>query len=115
MSVQDDPDDPLMPGRPDGRRDPRRELAAEAVIKNARQLRIGGSLVDISEHGCRIEIHVGTAERDQIVTIRLGNMDSWAGVVRWSNGSQVGIEFMTPLHSAVVDHLSQTYAAVEIV
>lgn len=88
------------------RRDPRRELKAPAVIRNNFQGRIGGQVIDISEHGCKLQLGTERGEIGDKVTIKLGNFESWPGVIRWVNGPIVGVEFASPLHSSVVDHLS---------
>lgn len=89
------------------RKDPRRPVNAKAVIRNSRQGRIGGQVIDISENGCKLDLFGTAVERGQSVTIKLGDMESWAGTVRWVNGQIVGVQFHMPLHSAIVDHLSK--------
>ena len=96
------------------RREPRAKLETEAVIRNNHQQRIGGAVFDISEHGCRIELYIGSALPGQFVTIKLDGFESWSGVIRWSRGTQIGVEFTRALHPAVVDHLTRTHAMVDI-
>lgn len=98
----------------DLRREARRAVETEAVIRNNHHSRIGGAVIDISEHGCRIELDVGAAQPGQFVTIKLEGFESWSGVVRWLEGTQIGVEFARGLHPAVVDHLARTHAAVAI-
>lgn len=100
------------PGSLDNRRDPRHVVETEAVIRNSRQTRIGGAVIDISEHGCRIELSTGAAQPGQIVTIRLDGFESWSGVVRWAAGTQIGVEFERGLHPAIVDHIAHTHAVI---
>lgn len=95
------------------RKDPRRLINTEALIRNATQGRIGGQLLDISEHGCKIDLFNTSASPGQIVTIKLDNMESWTGHVRWVKERVVGVEFDRALHSAVVDHLSQSRMRIE--
>jgi PilZ domain len=88
--------------------DPRRPIKTEALIRNVTQGRIGGQLLDISEHGCKIDLFDTSASPGQIVTIKLDNMESWTGHVRWVKERIIGVEFDRALHSAVVDHLSRS-------
>lgn len=96
------------------RKEDRRALKAEAVIRNITQGRIGGQMIDISESGCKIDLFNSSASPGQVVTIKLENMESWAGYVRWVDGSIVGVQFERRLHSAVVDHLSRSRMTFEL-
>lgn len=95
------------------RKNLRRPINTEAFIRNITQGRIGGQLLDISEHGCKIDLFNTSAKPGQIVTIKLDNMESWTGRVRWAKEQIVGVEFDRALHSAVVDHLSRSRLSVE--
>lgn len=100
--------------RPDYRREVRAPIDTQAVIRNNHHERIGGGVYDISENGCRIELFVGMAQLGQFVTIKLPGFESWSGVVRWTRGSQIGVEFARGLHPAVVDHIARNHAIVEL-
>jgi hypothetical protein len=89
------------------RRNVRRELNADAVVRSSSQGRVGGHVIDISEHGCKLELEVDRMLPEQRLMIKLPNLETQAGVVRWVSGRIVGVEFHEPLHSAVVEHLSQ--------
>lgn len=64
------------------RRDPRRELLSPATIRNNFQGRIGGRVIDISEHGCKLELANENGEIGDKVTIKLEGFESWQGVIR---------------------------------
>ncbi|WP_338465765.1 PilZ domain-containing protein [Novosphingobium sp. ZN18A2] len=96
------------------RQSERKPFGAEAVIRNNRYNRIGGRLIDISEHGCKIDLFSGSAEPGNFVTIKLDGMESWAGEVRWAEDSIVGVQFQRPLHPAIVEHLSQSQPEVAL-
>lgn len=85
----------------------RRRVSADVVIRSSRQGRIGGQVLDISEYGCKLDISGCVVEAGQQLTIKLSNMESWSGLVRWTDGQIVGVQFDSPLHSAVVDHLAK--------
>lgn len=97
------------------RRDERRDLKADAFVRSNHQTRVGGSVVDVSENGCRIELCSGSVRAGQHVTVKISGLEAWSGVVRWAEKFQVGVEFTRPLHPAVVDHLGRTLPAVELV
>jgi len=96
------------------RRNDRRKLGASALIRDSRQLRIGGQIVDISEWGCKIALDRGEATVGQMISIKLDGMESWDGIVRWVKDDVIGIELQRPLHSAIVDHLANSRAEVEL-
>ncbi|MAC59677.1 MAG: hypothetical protein CMH85_15705 [Novosphingobium sp.] len=98
----------------DQRREKRLALGASAVVRDSCKTRIGGTMLDISQWGCRIQLSSPTASPGRCVTIKLEGMESWSGYVRWANATQVGIEFERPLHLAIVDHLAQVHPEVEI-
>jgi hypothetical protein len=60
------------------------------------------AVVDLSTHGCGIEIdsHVESGAR---VWIKLPGLQSWKSRVVWSDNGRAGLEFESPLHPAVVD------------
>lgn len=91
----------------------RRELSAEAIVRSSNRARIGGKVLDISENGCKLSLFRGTAFIDNCVTVKMPNVESWPGTIRWVNDTTVGIEFDRPLYSAVVDYLSKSNLEVE--
>ncbi len=97
------------------RKDERRRLNTKATIRDSRQGCVGGQVIDISENGCKLDLFACSVERGQKVTIKLTNMESWTGSVRWVNGQIVGVQFDMPLHSAVVDHLIRKRFEVEFI
>lgn len=109
-------DDALM-GRPRiivDRTELRRPLKAEARIRNVESGQFGGRLIDISEHGCKIELFDIEASPGQKITIKLENLEVWIGFVMWVRGSSIGVSFERPMHSAVVDHLSRSHPSFEL-
>lgn len=87
----------------------RRQLNADAVIRNVSQGQIGGRLIDISEQGCKIELFNAFVVPNQMITIKLSNIELWVGHVIWAHGQRVGVKFDRPMHPAVVDHLSRSH------
>lgn len=88
-------------------------MKALATVRDGRQGRIGGKVIDISENGCKLDLFEARAEQGQIVTIKLSNMESWPGWVRWVDGTVIGVQFKSPFHSSVLDHLCKANLEVE--
>jgi len=64
---------------------------------------------DVSQGGCRIASHVLRLRAGERVLLRPPGMESLAGVVRWCEDHEAGIEFERSLHVAVVEHLHRQY------
>ena len=64
---------------------------------------------DISEGGCRIASRVLNLREGERVLLRPPGLESLAGVVRWCNHHEAGIEFERPLYVAVAEHLHRQY------
>lgn len=60
------------------------------------------AVVDLSTHGCGLEIASHVAEGDR-VWVALPGLESWVGRVAWTQDGRAGIAFDRPLHQAVVD------------
>jgi hypothetical protein len=89
-------------GRP--RRSPRIELDAEALVRRSGGHRYRIRLFDLSRHGCKVEF----AERptlEEKIWIKIEGLDGLEGLVRWTDGFIVGVDFLRPMHAAVFDHV----------
>ena len=64
---------------------------------------------DISEGGCRVASAVLRLRAGDRVLLRPPGMEGLAGIVRWFDRGEAGIEFERPLHVAVVEHLHRHY------
>jgi len=64
---------------------------------------------DISEGGCRVASAVLRLRAGDRVLLRPPGMEGLAGIVRWFEHGEAGIEFERPLHVAVVEHLHRHY------
>lgn len=90
------------------RKESRKSLAVEALCRTARD-RQQVSVSDISCRGCRIRgDRYGFSEGQKLV-LNLPDFEGMPATVRWSADQEVGIEFDTPLHASVVDHLCRLY------
>lgn len=92
----------------------RRPLKASATVTSAVKGQIGGRLIDISEHGCKIDLFDASVPPGHRITIKLQTLELWVGYVRWVDGNVVGVMFDRPMHPAIVDHLSRSNPTFEI-
>ena len=60
------------------------------------------TVIDLSTHGCGIEIASHLAAGDR-VWIALPGLENWGGHVVWAQDGRAGIGFDRPLHQGVVD------------
>lgn len=88
------------------RKDKRQPLALPVECRSSLGGAADGEIHDLSEHGCRIDLSRGQLSAGQAVALRQEPLEAIAGMVRWTEGSALGIEFQHPLHFAVVNHLA---------
>jgi len=90
----------------------RREPRHEVQVAGRYRSRIGSSrdiwIKDISETGCRFFDRFSVLPIDTAITFRVGTIGPIAAKVRWREKSVVGIEFETPLHPSVLQHIIET-------
>jgi hypothetical protein len=60
---------------------------------------------NLSQTGCLLHQNFSVLEQGKVLTIRLGEIGPIDSIVRWKKGLEVGIEFTTPLHPSVFDHI----------
>lgn len=82
------------------------ELGAAVSVRSREGGRETGTIENLSVGGCAI-----TAPGAYMVGARyfvtIAHFQSFAGKVIWANDGRFGIEFDTPLHPAVVDHIAR--------
>ena len=90
---------------PINRRARRLDLDTRAVVRDPRGRTTHGKVVDITSHGCQIELGSGDLRPGQFVSLQMGTLESWLGIVRWGGDKIYGIEFANQLYGPVVEHL----------
>ncbi len=60
------------------------------------------TVVDLSTHGCGIEV-TGHCEEGARVWLKLPGLESWPSRIAWAEGDRAGLSFDRPLHQGVVD------------
>lgn len=63
------------------------------------------TIVDLSEHGCRIYDRDGALREGNSVSLRIGPIGPVEGTIRWHQNPYAGIRFENPLYPAVLDHI----------
>ena len=91
-------------GSPDRRRAPRMAIRLNASIREPGRSRTGARLIDISTHGCRVEVTSG-ASQDTWVMLSIAGLETQYCRVVWRCHEFAGIEFATPLAEAVLERL----------
>ena len=89
---------------PKPRRSKRYPLTAEIELRRTRTTRHSVGVRDLSCHGCCINL-VDRVALDEIIWIKLPEIESLEAYVCWTRGFVAGVEFSKPLHPAVFDLL----------
>ena len=90
-------------------------LPVEVTIraKHAASKRIfQAELSEFSANGCRINTSEPIATDDHLL-IKLPELEGWPGRVVWSSCEAIGLEFLQPLHPAVVEHYARKFPPAE--
>ena len=103
------PPPPPAPSRPRNepvkdRIDPRHDITIIGRVRTGSGSR-DVTVLDLSEHGCRFHDRFGHLTEQTLLTIKLGPIGPVEGTVRWREHEHVGIEFNTPLHPSVLEHI----------
>ncbi|NNC47649.1 MAG: hypothetical protein HKO13_04360 [Sphingomonas sp.] len=89
------------------RREPREPVTCVIKARGAGLRETKAKLEDITRLGCRLEMFSAVNVHDEI-WVRLPNLEPLRAVVCWADKFQVGVEFNTPIHPAVFEHLLQS-------
>ena len=84
----------------------RLELEAEVLVRRASGHSYRVRVFDISPQGCKVEF-VERPMIDERIWIKVEGLDALEGIVRWTEGFVVGVDFPHPMHAAVFDHVVQ--------
>lgn len=98
----------LAMGENDKRKDVRKELAMETDFHSLLE-KMTVAVCDISENGCRLDVSGLILQAGNRVMLRPEGFEAFLGTVKWVSNEKAGVEFDTPLHPAVVDHLCRMH------
>jgi hypothetical protein len=95
-----------VPGRGQGqpRKAERVALDAEVLVRRTSGNSYRVRVFDLSPHGCKVEF-IERPTTDERIWIKIPGLDGLEGMVRWTEGFIVGVDFTRPLHPAVFDHV----------
>lgn len=82
------------------------QVGAPVSVRQREGGRETGTIENLSVGGCAINAP-GTYPVGARLFVTINNFQSFAGKVVWRNDARFGIEFDTPLHPAVVDHIAR--------
>lgn len=82
------------------------ELGAAVSVRSREGGREVGTIENLSVGGCAITAR-GTYTVGARYFVTIAHFQSFPGRVVWCNGERFGIEFETPLHPAIVDHIAR--------
>lgn len=100
---------PLMPTHdPKQRQDERLPVSLGARLRTAQGGAADGVLTNLSENGCSVHVSASFLHEGSHVAVQMQGLNGLAGIVRWTKGNFLGIEFASALHVAVVEHMSKT-------
>ena len=99
---------------PSRRRSKRLDVQTDAVVQNVFGARSIGKVIDVSTHGCQIELHSGELRFGQFVSLRVGKLEPWIGMVRRADAKVYGIEFAQSVCEPVVELLASKHPMVEL-
>lgn len=90
--------------QPERRRVQRIGLCLEASAREPGRSRVPVRVIDISTHGCRIELFNGSLA-DDALWLGLANLQPQLCRIAWHREGFAGLEFGTPISEAVLDTL----------
>ncbi len=61
---------------------------------------------DLSRKGCRMWQNHSWLQVGATLALRIENIGPIDSVVRWKDREEMGVEFITPLHPSVLNHLA---------
>lgn len=99
---------------PSRRRSKRLDVQTDAVVQNVFGDRSIGKVIDVSAHGCQVELLSGQLRFGQFVSLRVGKLEPWTGMVRRADANIYGIEFAQSVREPVVELLASKQPMVEL-
>ncbi|MBX7541118.1 PilZ domain-containing protein [Qipengyuania sphaerica] len=89
----------------DLRREQRYSITVNGRYRKGTGVRFDIAIRDLSEYGCQFADLVGRLQKDEEITIRIGEIGPIPSRVKWVEKRQAGVEFDEPLHPSVLEHI----------
>ena len=100
--------------KPSRRRSKRLDVQTDAVVSNVFGASSIGKVIDVSAHGCQIELRSGELRFGQFVSLRVGKLEPWIEMVRRADANVYGIEFAQSVCEPVIELLASKQPMVEL-
>lgn len=98
----------------DTRSEPREAVEADVTVRPQQQRGEITNISNLSCSGCCLESAGRFIRTDQNVSIKLPGLEYLQAIVRWVDDARAGVEFMRPLHPAVLQHLINKMGAASL-
>ena len=79
------------------RREPRHPVRAKGYVQSSRGDRAEACVVDVSSHGCAIQVEAAWLRPGSFVAVRIGEHPPLRAIIRWVRGGGAGMEFLGPI------------------
>ena len=86
----------------------RAPVAIEAELRRPGRTPFKVLVRDLSQTGCRAET-LSRTHVDDRAWVTLPGLAPLEGIIRWVQPREVGIQWITPIHSSVFEHISRKY------
>ncbi|WP_293990683.1 PilZ domain-containing protein [Sphingomonas sp.] len=83
------------------------EIGSSVTVRAQTGGRETGVIQNLSVGGCAISAP-GYYPVGARIFVNISKFQSFAGQVVWNDGARMGVQFDTPLHPAVVDHIARS-------
>ncbi|MDD3797916.1 MAG: PilZ domain-containing protein [Novosphingobium sp.] len=90
----------------DQRRDPRLPVTMQGRYRPGNGRVHDVQISDLSLAGCRMYQNHSWLEVGSRISLRIETIGPILSIVRWKDRYEMGVEFETPLHPSVLDHLA---------
>lgn len=88
------------------RRVERFDIEATGKYRSGAGLALPVTVANLRMYGCQLRAIPRRLRRGDVITLRIANIGPIEAEVRWVEpGKQAGLEFLTPLHESVFDHV----------
>ena len=64
---------------------------------------------NLSAAGCRMFQNHSWLDIGDVISLRVENIGPIDAIVRWKDRTEMGVEFLTPLHPSVLEHLASHF------
>ncbi|AZI36445.1 hypothetical protein NT2_12_00050 [Caenibius tardaugens NBRC 16725] len=93
----------------DQRYDPRLQVVMQGRYRSGNGRVHDVKISNLSRYGCRMWQNHSWLAIGAHISLRVETIGPIDSVVRWKNRDEMGVEFVTPLHPSVLEHLAAQF------